>query len=732
MAGFETPKSYRNWELLWTPNLIYDEFVNFDVVDLPYSKKKGNTGYALEKRKWYVVDQSSSYNWEDYWLTRDIVRVNKSNCVNENYDYYMYQTSQDRLKYRVIQKTQGNRCGVETIDEWFRCFCTYDRFFEFPFVSWTKRNLVWSAQVSTWDVSETRGTRIYDDAVDLSQIQIGDYLLIVNSSTPQWDFLVWQVRQVVGKGIVDQLEDESWRNQYIQLDPPFTNRPVDSDEEKIEFINWLEYSVYSDFKMTYWYATASGISTVESWTDVGSLWFGISGQSCLTSVQVLNGSVNYLNDRWFNFYGDQGLDVLHFPSDNTNEFWVDTLSTFAYKNFLLWFSYDSVSYAARTETGQNLIPLSADVGVKSKYSYGLVDNNLVMVTRDNRFVSVGLKWDWSALYLETQDISDYIRWHLDNMLKTDEVFIHEWNNNIYLFINTKQYHTNTQNDMTKILIFNKDYKLWHTHELCDMVLSWVKFWYFYGDGFYGYMGDEDIVIRPYQAERMVIRPIQSRIKAYIWQQEADQTQDSEGNSYRLIRRKSLNRMKFLLWRGIYTDGNTIIKITTYRNWYKYDKVFDTVEGVEWIDNWNNYFRGEEVSPSDCFIEDIDKCDNINRPCEWAYYNDTDPKEFEDDLICTNDIEIKQEIKVNDFCVCYDSRAYALSPFYNVYLYPLTKPADLHEITIYSNGYDKISFMWMIAEFTTEPIDWAMEWENVMGLECQKDTKTCPVDWCGIE
>ena len=188
-------------------------------------------------------------------------------------------------------------------------------------------------------------------------------------------------------------------------------------------------------------------------------------------------------------------------------------------------------------------------------------------------------------------------------------------------------------------------------------------------------------------------------------------------------------MKFLLWRWIYTDWNTIFKFTTYRNWYKYDKVFDEVENIERIQNWNDYYRWETIEPSECFLADVDKCDNINRPCEWAFYNDTNPKVTVDPLVCTEDAELTIPVKYNDFCVCYDSRWYALSPFYNAYLYPSTKPADLHEITIYSNGYDRIMFMGMIAEITVEDLNWAIEGENVLWWCCNIEKKTCPVDWC---
>lgn len=727
MADIWVNKSYRSWELLGTPNLVYDEIVNFDITTLPYTKKKWNTWYALEKRKWYVVDTLATVDADGVkWLTRDVIRSNVSNCSNEWYDYYLYQVSEDLQRYRVIRKTEWAPCFIDEISTGFRCECMYDRFFEAPAVGWTKRKLYGSTYESTWVASETWGTRIYDNSLTFWTwgIQIWDFLVIYNSNDDSSASLIWQVRQVIWFWTVDSNTDESGYTQYIELDPEFANWV---DWQK--FATWIEYQVYSKFGSTIWFVAWDGLRFV--WVDksIGSVTSWPGGESCIVSVQILNGSINYLNDRWFNFFWWIWYETMSFSANNVNPFGTNTLSTFSYKDFLLWFSRDSVSYVARTDSGdQVLIPLSEDVGIKSKYACWLFDNALVMVTRDNRLVNVWLTGNWNKLYLELQEISDFIRWDLEAMLDDDQVYIHQYDNNLYIFINSKSNHDNGKQNTTKILILDKDYKIRHKHELCSMALSWVEYGYYYGDGFYAKIWNEDIYLVWWST---IQTDVNSRISAYIGAQENDKLQDSEWNAYRLNKKKSLNWLKLLLWAGIYTDWSTIVKVDTYRNWYKFEKIFDTVEWVEWIDNWNDYFKWEEVIPSDCFIQDLDDCDNINRPCEGSRYNDTNRiyEEAPDKLACLWGLEIQKEIQINDYCVCYDSRSYALSPFYNVFLYPLSKPADLFKITLYSNGWDKLSFMGMVAEIITEDISNAVESENVIGLTCSLDTKTCPTDWC---
>ena len=734
MADTNVAPSYRWGELLWNPNLIYDEIVNFDVTKLPYAKGKDNRWYSITKRKWYVIDVFSATTASDRRWTSDIKRVSKNTCGTGWYDLYMYQVTPDRTKYRVIKKVWWTPDNYQILNSWSRCVCTYDRFFQFPFISWDAVEFTtWWGDQSVWVASQEWWDRIYDNNIDLSSVNIWDYIVVYGSINSTWDGIIWQVREIVGKWTVDPDIDKSWYNTYIQLWLPLTNFPSETT-----FAEWLQYKIYPEFKSTIWYTSAEWIHVISMQESVGnignspSLW-----QVCIESVQVYDNRINYFTETGFNFFGWQGFDILSFNSDNTNDFWQWTLSTFAYNNFLLAFWKDSIKYSVSAEWDQLSFTISDEVGIKSKYAYWLIDNNILVMTRDNRLAFLGLKWDGSKIYLERQPINDFIRHHLDNMKEDDEVFIHEWDNNIYIFITTKSYPQNIRNDMTKVLILDKDFQLRHHHEICHSVLTWVKNGYFFGDWLYGYFGDRDFTLDG--VNQALEYEIKSRISAYIGEQHNNDLTSSEWNHYRLMMKKGLKWIKFLLGSGIYTDWNTKIKIDTYRDWYKYEKLYDTVEWVEWVDNWNDYYKWETITPSECFVDDMEECDNIERDCEWAIYNDQDIQPHDDPFIYLYDNwtnfdypidEVRWDLpKIPDYCVCYDSRAYALSPFYNLYLFPKTKPADLYKITLYSEGYDRINFMWMVAEFMVEEIDQAMDWVNIIWWDCNTETKKCPVDWC---
>ena len=761
MADANTPVSYRNGEVIWQVNAVYDEIVNNDIWKLPYAKRKSNSWYDIHKRNWYVIDKLASIDVEWWasatrWYTRDVVRQNKSTCVDDEYWYYLYQVSEDWLSFRVIRKDDGAACSITEIDTWFICHCWYERFIELPSVTGIPKVLLWSwATVSTAEISEERWIRLYDDSLILANVNVGDYIIIYDSTISDSQFLAWQIRQVIGKWLV-VAPDLSWHTQYLELDHEFADWPatpnilgtnipgLPSTPEILQFLaTWVQYAVFPTYGTTFGYVWIDWIRTIDTTTSIGGLWYSSTWPVCITSVQNFNGTINYLNEFWNNFFWSQSFDIAHFNSENVNVLSLWVIATFVYKNFILWLAKDSIYYIAKLTDGlwnydQISMKISDVVWVKSKYSYWLYKDSMLMVTNNNRLLSIWVKSDGSSMYLDTQDISDYIRWYLDSMLDTDEVFIHTWNNNLYIFINTRSRLSNSRNDTTKILILNDDYKIRHTHELCDMVISWVKYWYFYWDWFYWYFWEEDVVLRAWVLDP---RPISSRISAYIWDNQANELKDSEWNPYRLMRKKKINRLKFLLWVGVYTDWNTIVKLDTYRDWYKFEKVFDTVEWVEWIDNRNNYFKWEEVLPSECFLADLDKCDNVVRECAGAVYNDTwigsdiDPESnillMEDPLICTEDLHISYPKKINDFCICYDSRWYALSPTYNVYLHPHSKPADLFKITIYSNWYDRISFMGMIVEFISEDLNSSRVWVNVIWLKCNDDLHSCPADWCAV-
>lgn len=189
----------------------------------------------------------------------------------------------------------------------------------------------------------------------------------------------------------------------------------------------------------------------------------------------------------------------------------------------------------------------------------------------------------------------------------------------------------------------------------------------------------------------------------------------------------------LLWPGRYTD-NTYINITSYTNWYKFTKKITWIDN-EWIDNRNNYmdWNYEGISVSKCFSEMLSKCDNMNNPCEDSKFN-TDVKEELESPICwlwNPDMWIKFEPhRFDDYAICYDDKAYQLSPIKHVWINPQMKyDATLYTISIVSDNYDSMNYGWAIVEYNSFPI-WYREktWFDLEPACCNKQPK-CPNENC---
>ncbi len=85
-SDINNAKSYWNGKLAGKPNLLYNKFVNFDVVWPTYShfwQRKKPTSFFLEKRKWYMNHVlTTRFEW---WTVTDIVQLDESTCSGKKW-----------------------------------------------------------------------------------------------------------------------------------------------------------------------------------------------------------------------------------------------------------------------------------------------------------------------------------------------------------------------------------------------------------------------------------------------------------------------------------------------------------------------------------------------------------------------------------------------------------------------------------------------------------------------
>lgn len=701
--------SFRNWKLAWNVNLVYHRLVNVDIARPPYADHLQPLSFFLKKRNGY-----KDIGWWGERETTDVFKETSDWCKEGDGAYYFYQVSPDRLRYRILKLpfVWGSLvCTFETIDEGCRCYCGEDRFTSFDYVKWEPK--LSSTTWVQWN-SQNIWPRFYDEnqSLQAAWINTWDYILAYSSRNREWDGFCGQVRSVVGIGSTWASESDSQYTDYVDVN---VGRQWFGAEQ--EFWPWVSYKVFPERGRVFAYHTCDGIKVWHSDDEQTVMCdFGKNlkrKRECITSIREHNWTLTFMNETGSNFFWGSALDLFYVTSDNVNFIGSDIISTDSYRNFLLFFGNDSISTVVYEKTWQVgfSYKLREDIGIWSKTASVQFENSLYFMWSDKRIYATNISSDWDNFQMQLEDISARIKWHLELLKEWDEVWLSSDGRRMYVFITWKWSPGDSNNTKTKILIRDRDYDVWLEHRVCCAKILHKKHGFYLWSSLFDYCWYEDCSDATYSAQ----------IEAFIADNDNQQT-DGRSNPSDLFRRKKLNWAKVLLGKWQYTDDNTFFLVETYRNGYKLEKQYVWIEGNEWIDNWNKYFSWDVVPATSCMLDDLEECSYISRKCDWSSWTD-ELSEIGEETWCWCPPD---PIDADDYCVCIDSRAYALQPFYNMFLDMRdNKRGDLHKITIHSQGLDTLYFWGMVVSYDSLEIDekdW--EWFDFLWTQCCENKSIC--------
>lgn len=688
-------KSYWNGEMVWLVNTQYRELINIDPDAVPYVDKLSKTSFFAKTRKGYVVDmppQTFIDNNVIKYYTTDIRKIDNTWCNDWNCYYMFYQVSPDGWQYRVLKRDCWD-CEITPVDSWYRCPCDSDEFFDLDYPIWEVIKEWFGRQEVEWWIQP----RFYDNFIpvaDWGNVFVWDYIVFYSTTHSHNPWQCWIYRQI------NSIED--W---YITLD------------------TWYEEYTDEDWKWeNVWYKIFRNL-----WTTVGWVWSSAINIHhheaihsticwdwgwCLLSVVNHNGILNVLTDKWYNLYWGIGENVTYFSWLQTTYVWTDKFSSVSFGNFLVFMGKSSIESMVFSEDGKfsykyNLWETSySDFGIYSKKSYAVFNNGLYIVAKDKRLYAASIAGSGEKYYLQLEPQSKDIFPELDLLQSYDEVSLSSYQNKLYIFINGKFDSENDWLDKTKILIFNRDYWLWYNHIISRWVISWTKYWLFYGWWLYQYVWDRDVYIMGSPWETIEhYSPIKAEIVFDIVNSENHWIENWNWNRVSLMTNKKINWIKLLLGAGIYTD-NTYIEISSYMSWYKFNKKINFTNN-EWFNNRLEYFNEQynNITVSDCFWDTLSKNDNMENKCAGSKANTDIRDELESPVCWDYNIRFNSK-RLDDYVICYDDKGYQLSPINHIYINPSLKyNSILYTVKIVSDNYDMINFGWAVVEYESYPINY---------------------------
>lgn len=704
-------KGFFNWKVIGNPSQVYDELINWDIAPLPHTNRKDDDGFFYIKRKSYVP--TWLFAWvpvNENWRITDIYREDESGCSWGTCYVYYYAVNKGRNKYIVLRR-ECDSCDILPLLQrnweivWDRCPCADDQFSTVfsrygenksasGWVGATISNEEWFWYIYTSDLAyiQTDSTKpVPGDFVFINWIDIG-------STAP-----CWQSRQIVFAEI-NENEDIPFKWK-VQVSQPWSNISWQA--------SWAIVTVTDEVWFVPSFVWEWGINTIVQWLIWSWDLICDYGNSCIVSVEQHNWTLTYLNEQGYNFYGWVGFDSSSVVATNTNNVGRDKLDSVSFKNFLVFFGKKEISTIVFNETWDTAFSykLRDDIGIHNKGAHALFNNGLFFVGSDKRIYGASINSSWSNNFnLELEDITKNVFSHMDLIQDDDEVYMDSYKDRLYVFINGRHDDRNANTTKTKILIFDKTYGQWLVHTVCSEVITGIKCWEFIGDNIYEYCGwGWDWIWR---------NSYTARAEAVIYKNDNHGMTSQWWLWLDMFRRHKLINAIILLWQGQYKADNTYIQVDRYDQ-YKYSRHYPIDDTNRVIRDWDDWVNGRDVEVNDCFLSKLDDCANVKNPCEWSHTNYDVEKDS-----CSGCDERRI---YDDYCICYDDNAHALSKVHKFELRFDDWYADYWRVSFISSWFDIAYFGWMII--------WT-ESENTFDVdvdpfttECCSPVKNCPKNSC---
>ena len=767
MANIDKTDFWWNGKLSGAINLLYSDLLNVDVVKPAYSWWNRNSSFFLQTRLWYICEPSlyqylseAPIIWShpNNWKIDDIKAIYDTSCSEESWTVYILLHNLDD-NFRALLTTRIEDWCV-TLDFnptrtqwWETCDCWDWKLFKtnsprgesvdvikwWAVIDWIQVNILewW---VYRWYFTTDWILSWEDEWWD---IWVWDYLVITDSSNNEWSWFAWQTRMVVW------FSDD---NKYLILDTPWNWFAVaDENWNTYKRVEWKDVSATA-FKEEWevvWLSRWNLIDIFTNWasyiTYQPTLW-------CIISITESNGRIFALYNNWYVRYSRVWWRDEFFFDDEMYA-WTDKTSLYAYRDFILAFGKRSISVWTPTEFNNQIFytmyQQSWTIGLKSRYSYWEHNWNLIFVSNDNRLMSLWVAATSWKYMLSFEDIwQEIIWWKLSSMLDSDEAFIADYNNELRVLVQTKPNpnKADSKNSQTHIYKFDNQFKIWTEDHLENILMSWYTCWVWYWvwwiyirwlvevDSYEGWEPEDYSIVDNWRWWQSIDfresptlsvsdmkykpNPVVAKVWAFLVENEQNWISTQASKAPDLFNLVKLNRLIVTLGYWSYSDENTKIKITSYREWIWVITEVKTLQTNDWINLISHSYMWEElpeelIEKKECLLQSIN---------EWQtwYIQECTAKDLsvidliEDKPRC----EWTKKTNYQDHNICIDSSLYELSPHMplTINVWSTQNYSSQVKVEIISKSWDILNFGWFLAELFVAPVGvkWA-DWENLIEM-----------------
>lgn len=691
------------------------------------------------------------------WDVTDVKYVWDKSCEKTTWRVYVMLSNKSRSKIRIHVARIEDWC-VQEFDRWKKreydsTGCGNFKFFTTWYVKWNEKTpwdiiLLKDEDVDDcwdyeWDLSipEYSGIQInkydwwttywlFSDEVVESWdgrfrwpwewtecpekwISIGDYILVYSSLNGNNDWFAGQVRMVTWV---------EWKR--LTVDAPWDwFKTLEWDGDEVKWKN-VKYKIFSDrweiVGFTAWKKVYM-LNAYINWNDYQVSRTEVYDQSGLIPTHIIsiadvadkmyvltdNGFVHFSKDVWYNKF---------FIQDDAFV-WADKLALASYRNVLLafWDSRIAVWIPDENNTYTTLYDQSTTVWLWSRYSFAEYDWDLLFISNDKRLLAISIAQNVWRYMLQYEDLWDAITSKLAILTYWDEVFLGNDGNDLKIFINTKSrpYYNEDwdwqafltwatteqiykqENTMTRIIKYNKQFRVWTEDWIQWILLQGIDWWVYFGEWWlyqrgrwdYDYKGNLDM-------DRYAFK---TYISAYLIENESDWvwwTNSWLASRPKLYNLSKLNRLITTLWPWEYSHESKI-KVTSYIQGLWRIQEFS----IDWDNNerlwlitskylWQTPDK-EDMKRLECLTSTIPDNQKAYQPtCVWSP-NAAIQNLPQQQPRCDN---FSEEILTYDKWVCIDDSLYELAP-----TMPLT--TNLWESQDYATQI-KLELVWWVGDIIT--------------------------------
>lgn len=746
-----------NGKLAWAVNNLYYDLINVDVVKPPYSPTHRNSSFFLKTRLWYRTNTI----WNAYLATyapslwklqvTDVKIVWDDSCSKTTGTVFVMAANSTYTKKYIARWHIEDWCLVGFFKRAPReenaSKCSDWKFFTTSFLrdeveddlteltwkgepSWVSPSWI---QINKYEYWRTVG--LFSDAdvetwyERFSNISVGDYIYAYKSTNEEWSWFAWQIRMVTWF-------DNDWR---ITLDAPWLwfKTPDTSSfydwESRLVKAWWISYRVFKSWWECVGFSTDNEIRVFTDWywEDWESWEWGYiptyeqvwtNTTTKIISVADANDKVFILTDNGYVHYSKSQWVMNKFFINEDMEAWADKTSITAYKDFLLAFGRRRISVWVPDEQNVywTMYNQSTTIWSWSRYSYGEYDWDLIFVSNDKRLLALWVSATAGRYMLQHEDVGDMLNWKLSTMIRSDEVYIWSDNNNLRIFVNTRDNpysvsngddyatHNKWANTMTHIYKFDKLFKVWSEDHIDGDLLYWVKEWiYIWQSWLYVREGYDDYTwswTKDYKV----------KINAFLIENENNWLE----NKPDLFMLAKLNRLITTLGPWRYSSSSKI-HITSYTSgiWVEYEFPLGTDDNTinnKWIHQISWEYMGQDIEIDDCqlnAVEDSNTTYNVKCSDRNLKSNTLVP----DSPRCNS----YRDFEIQDHWVCINDRLYKFAPTMPLVtsLWENQKYSTEIKLELISWDKDIICFGWWLAELFIAPLwyKWS-DWEYELSPE----------------